>query len=121
LVVAAWRPSGERLPPQDVGEVGAMVLERIGVLSLGKISGAIYAALGLIVGAFFALFSIVGSGFAAAASQESSPLLGMLFGVGAIVLLPLFYGVLGFLMGLVTAAIYNVVARVIGGLELELH
>jgi hypothetical protein len=47
--------------------------------------------------------------------------MGLLFGVGAIVLLPIFYGLLGFVCALVGAALYNVVAKLTGGIELELE
>jgi hypothetical protein len=98
-----------------------MVLKRVGVMSCAKISGAMYALIGLIAGAIFALFSLVGAGFAAAAAESSSPLLGMLFGVGAIIILPLFYGAIGFVGGLISAALYNWLAGIVGGIELELQ
>ena len=40
-------------------------------------------------------------------------------GGGAVVALPLFYGVFGFLTGLVVGAIYNFVSGFVGGLEVE--
>ena len=39
--------------------------------------------------------------------------------MGALVAAPVFYGLLGFLGGLFTAAVYNVAAGAIGGVELE--
>lgn len=96
-----------------------MVLKRIGVLSCGKIMGALYALMGLIFGAIFSLLSLVGA-MAGMASGEGEAIFGLLFGVGAIIALPLFYGVLGFLGGLLTAFLYNLVAGFAGGLELEL-
>jgi hypothetical protein len=44
-----------------------------------------------------------------------------LFGVGAVILLPLFYGLMGFLMGMLTAALYNLIAGWLGGVELEVQ
>lgn len=98
-----------------------MILRRVGVLSLGKVFGVLYALMGLIFGAIFALLSLVGAGIGAAASGSNEAFLGAIFGVGAVVFLPIFYGVLGFLGGLLTAALYNLVARIMGGLELELE
>ncbi len=48
-------------------------------------------------------------------------MLGLLFGVGAVVVMPIVYGLLGFVSALVGAALYNLVARVTGGIELELE
>jgi hypothetical protein len=45
--------------------------------------------------------------------------MGALFGVGSILLLPLFYGALGFIGGAISAFVYNLVAGVVGGIELE--
>jgi hypothetical protein len=45
---------------------------------------------------------------------------GMLFGVGAIILFPIFYGVMGFLVGALGAFIYNLVSGFVGGLELTM-
>lgn len=97
-----------------------MVVRRIGVLSLAKIMGAIYAGFGLIAGAIFALFSIFGAAIGAAAAGSSEPLVGVLFGVGAVIFMPLFYGLMGFVGGIFSAALYNLVAGSLGGLELEL-
>ena len=84
-----------------------MVVRRVGALSLGKVLGAVYALLGLIIGASFALFSVLGSllGVAkgGADTQGSVALFGVLFGVGSIIFLPIFYGILGFISGLIMA------------------
>jgi hypothetical protein len=89
------------------------VVKRVGVLSLAKTLGVIYAVIGLILGAFMTLFSLVG-----AAMAQSG--LGILFGVGAIILLPIFYGLAGFIGGALVAFVYNFVAEFVGGIELEL-
>lgn len=98
-----------------------MEVRRVGVLSVGKVMGVLYALLGLIIGAFFALFSLLGAAAGLANSETSGAVFGLLSGVGSIILLPLFYGILGFVFGLISALLYNVVARLIGGVELELE
>jgi len=98
-----------------------MVLKRIGVLSCGKVSGFVYAILGLIIGTFVTLFALLGAAIGAAASGSDEAWIGALFGVGAIIIFPIFYGVLGFIMGIISAAIYNLVAGFAGGLEIELE
>ncbi len=98
-----------------------MVLTRIGVASLGKVLAGIYGFLGLIFGVIFALASLLGAGIASEITGSSEPWLGVVFGIGAVIALPLFYGVLGGLMGLLVAALYNFIARRIGGIELDLR
>lgn len=99
-----------------------MQIRSVGVGSVAKVAGALYAGLGLIIGACIALFSIVGLGFAASQQNGDMPAwLGPLFGVGAIVLAPLFYGLMGLIMGAITAALYNVVARMVGGVQIDVE
>jgi hypothetical protein len=48
------------------------------------------------------------------------PAIALFFGVGAIVVLPILYGVAGFVGGILGAAIYNVIASIVGGIEFEI-
>ena len=93
-----------------------MVIKSVGVLSVGKMLGCLYAVFGLIVGAFVALLSIVG--VAAAGDRDGAA--GMLLGVGMVVIAPLIYGVIGFILGIIMAAVYNLVAGIAGGIEINL-
>lgn len=95
-----------------------MIVRSIGVLSLGKIMGALYAVMGLIFGAFFALFWLAGFGMA---SDEMGAFGGLIFGAGAVIFFPLFYGILGFITGLISAFVYNLIAGWFGGLELDIQ
>jgi len=96
------------------------VIRGIGVLSAGKIGGILYAGVGLVVGALVALISLVG-GFAGMATDAggASGVVGMVMGVGAIVVFPVFYGVIGFLGMALSALLFNLGARVTGGLEID--
>ncbi len=93
-----------------------MVLKHVGVVSCGKMLGAIYLIIGLIAGAIFSLISLLGA--AAAPEGHGLP---AIFGVGAIVLFPLFYGAIGFIGGIIVAALYNLFAGWLGGIELNLQ
>jgi hypothetical protein len=95
-----------------------MVLKRIGPVSVARIAGTIYAIFGLIAGALFSMISMIGL---VAMPPEGPAVVGWMFGVGAIVILPLFYGVIGFLAALIGAALYNVFANLLGGIELQLE
>jgi hypothetical protein len=99
-----------------------MVIRRIGVWSVARLYGAILASFGLFVGALVALASALGGMAGAMSESASGPgagALAMVFGVGAIVILPLFYGCLGLIMGSIGAALYNLFAGMFGGIELE--
>ncbi|MEE8525424.1 MAG: hypothetical protein V3T72_15920 [Thermoanaerobaculia bacterium] len=63
--------------------------------------------------------SLVGAGMAATGG-DSEALRGAMFGVGAVILMPLFYGFMGFISGLITGLLYNLIAGWIGGLEMDL-
>ncbi len=89
-----------------------MVLKRVGPVSLAKIAGTLYAVLGLFIGAIVSLIASVGF---ALKPPEAPAVFGLLFGVGAVVLVLLIYGCLGFLMALIMAGLYNLLAGMVGG------
>jgi hypothetical protein len=92
-----------------------VILRRIDPLSLAKILGLLYAILGFVFGAFVSLAALAGS-----LGHGNDGFLGALLGLGAVLFIPLFYAVLGFLGGLITAFLYNVLSRVVGGVKVEL-
>jgi hypothetical protein len=94
-----------------------MVLKSVGVLSAAKVFGALMALLGLIIGGIMALISA--AGVAVNAQQDGPQLPAMFVGIGAVIFVPVFYGVVGFIMGAIYAALYNFIAGLAGGLELE--
>ena len=87
------------------------VVERIDAMSLGKIFAGIYALFGLVTGVFVSLFGSIATGAGASIAG-----LGLL----AVVVLPLLYGLLGFIGGIITAWIYNLIAKKFGGIKIEL-
>jgi hypothetical protein len=95
-----------------------MILKRLGPLSFAKVSGLLYGIFGLVAGCVCALISLVGG---VASDEPGGPVFGALFGVGAVIFLPIVYGGLGFVMSLVMAGLYNVVARWVGGVEIQIE
>ena len=93
-----------------------MVINRVAPFSFGKIMGTLYTILGLVIGCLFALASMAGSMFSEQAHAGS---LGAVFGVGAIIFFPLLYGVMGFVVSLIGAALYNLAAGIVGGIEID--
>ena len=82
-------------------------------MSFAKVSAFIYGFMGLIIGIFCALLSLAGTGVG-----KGMPF-GALFGVGAIIILPILYGVIGFIGSLIGAAIYNFAAKAVGGVVFD--
>jgi len=98
-------------------------LKRIAPLQFGKIMGVLYALMGLIILPFFAIFALVGV-FTQSASENAGAAGAVAIGGGMLlmaVLIPVMYGVFGFVFGALSAALYNVIARWIGGIEVEVE
>ncbi len=92
-----------------------MVIHRIGTLSLARVLGAIYGAFGALVGGVISLLVMFGNPIEIATSSFTGPLVGL----GAIVFIPLAYGLTGFLTGAGAAFFYNSCAELVGGIELH--
>jgi hypothetical protein len=100
----------------DSREAVSMILRRIGMLSLGKFFCFLYGLMGFLFGALVSLASLLG-----AALHGRGPAAAMLgIGMGAIIVFPLIYGFLGFIAGIIGAALFNLVASMVGGVEIEL-
>jgi ABC-type Co2+ transport system permease subunit len=100
-------------------------IKRITPLQAGKMLGILYGCMGLIFLPIFALAGVAGA-FAQTAQQNQAGahppaaiLGGMMLGFG--IMLPVFYAVFGFIFGIISAAIYNLIARWIGGIEVEVE
>lgn len=84
--------------------------------------GALYACMGLIFLPFFAFGALAGA-FAPSSQSEAAPhpalIAGIMFGFG--IFMPIIYGVMGFVGGIIAAALYNLFAQWIGGIEIEVE
>ena len=99
-----------------------MELKRVGVGSAAKVAGTLYAVMGLLFGCGIAAAGALGGSlFPAEAAGKAGPVFGLLMGMGAIFVLPILYGLMGILSGAIGAALYNLIAGLIGGIELELE
>jgi hypothetical protein len=99
-------------------------ITRIAPLQAGKMMGVLYACMGLIFMPIFMLAAIGGAFAQHAQAQTASAApaavaAGVMFAVG--LFMPVIYGVMGFILGIIGAAIYNLVARWIGGIEVEVE
>jgi len=84
--------------------------------------GVLYACMGLIFLPIFMLAAAAGAFAQHAQGAQAAPaavVAGIMFGMG--IFMPVIYGVMGFIFGVIGAAIYNLVARWIGGIEVEVE
>lgn len=103
-----------------------MRIRNVDPLSLAKIQGVLGLIFGLIIGGILALLSLALAGVASQSGAPGGTQGGALavfaaFGIFSIVLYPLFYGVGGFLAGLIGALVYNLCAKVVGGVEITVE
>jgi len=105
-----------------------MRLTHISPLSAAKVAFVLYGLIGLLIGVIFAAISLLTSAVGLGVSPEAggpfgnhSALFGAMFGVGAVIILPIFYGCLGAVGALLSTFLYNVVAGLVGGIELTIE
>jgi hypothetical protein len=97
-------------------------LKHIGPGSAFKVGLVTYAFLGLILGICMALFSMVAGSLSSMAGGQASAAraFGFGMGIGAIIIFPILYGVIGGIFAAIGAVIYNLVAGWVGGLEVDI-
>lgn len=98
------------------------VVRRIGPGSAFKVGLVAYAILGLVLGILTACISLV-AGSLVPFSESATPgaqFLRVGMGFGAIVFFPLCYGAFGGVFSAIGAAIYNLVAGWVGGLDVDI-
>ncbi len=97
-------------------------LVRIAPMQLGKMLAALQAAMGLIFIPFFGIFFLITTFIPKQPNMQMPPTAVFAgFGLLFLVAIPIFYGVMGFITGIVGAAIYNLFAKWIGGIEVEVE
>ena len=97
-------------------------ITRIAPLQAGKILAVVYGCMGLIFLPFFALAAMLGAFAQHAQSNQAAPAAlvgGVMLGMG--IFTPVIYAVMGFIFGILGAAVYNLVARWVGGFEVEVE
>lgn len=92
-------------------------IKSVGVLSVGKIMGILHAAIGLLFTPFFLLFSALG----ALSGEATAAGFGLAMAIVLTIFMPIFYGVIGFIGGVIMAFLYNLIAGRLGGIEVELQ
>jgi hypothetical protein len=86
-------------------------LTYIAPVRAGIVLGVLYGILSLVFVPFLLLGLVVGA-------KTHSPLPAV-FGLFFVIFIPVVYGVLGFIFGLLSAALYNLISKWTGGFEFE--
>ncbi|MFZ0287405.1 MAG: hypothetical protein WAL32_19420 [Terriglobales bacterium] len=92
------------------------IIKSVGVLSVAKMMGLIQACIGVVLIPLFLLVGLAGT----FAGRQESPFAGMV-GLVLAFCMPIIYGVMGFIMGAIGAALYNLFAKWIGGIEVQVE
>ena len=90
-------------------------VKRVGPASALKVGFVMYAMLGLIAGVFCAAAALVGVPYGPHAH------LPRLFGLFGLVLCPILYGIIGGIITVITALVYNLASGWVGGLEVDIN
>ena len=97
-------------------------LRHIAIVQFALVAAVLYAMIGVLIG--LAWWLVIGPIMIAGMKASTMPTAGMgaLTGIGffAIIFFPIMYGFIGFIAGLLYAALYNLAARWTGGFELTL-
>ncbi len=96
-------------------------LKSIEPISLAKISGLGYAAMGLLL----IPFMFIGPFLMALAPENGEDAMpkGLMIAlaVGFALAMPIIYGAIGFIFGLISGFVYNLIAKWIGGIEVDVE
>jgi hypothetical protein len=97
-------------------------LRRVGPGSAFKVGFAVYGVLGLILGVIFALISLLGGPLLGGVFPPGAQpgVFRMFFGIGAVIMFPVCYGIIGGIGAVILALLYNLVAGWMGGLEVDI-
>ena len=92
-------------------------IRKIDILSAGKVLGIIYLIIGVFLGLI--LSAVPTRGYSMMNAGYGSTFGSMMYGGAGIILLPIIYGISGFLAGVIGAFLYNLIAGWIGPIEME--
>ena len=96
-------------------------IRKIDILSAAKIGAIIGAVVGFITGLFFSLASALGLMASAAEGGQFGGFEAILFGVGAVIVLPIFYSITVAIAVALEVLVYNIAAKWVGGIKIELE
>lgn len=93
-------------------------LNRIEPVSAGKMYGGTIALFGGLIGLLYAAMLII-MGLVMATEDAAAGVGMMVGGVAVVLFIPVFYGMFGFIGGIILAFIFNMVSGWVGGLKVQ--
>ncbi len=100
-------------------------IRKFGVLSAAKIYGLMLLVLSLLIsipyGLIIIIYSLFGAGMVGGNAAFAVGGGGVVLGIVVMIGLPIFYGVIGFVVGALSALVYNVFSGMVGGVEIEVE
>lgn len=110
-----YNAPSQSAPPIRQAISKTVAIKRIGILSAGTMTGAMYAFIGLLVGGVMLVIALLGTAIGGDLAVG-----GIVGGIAMLVVAPFGYGIAGFIGGLIGAVIYNITAGMIGGIRIDL-
>ena len=103
-----------------------MTIKRFSVFSVAKMQSLLMGVIGLFAGLVYGLiFIFVGTAFSVIGAKNDQPNLGgvpsIILGIVFMIVIPIAYVILGFIIGCIWALIYNAAARIVGGIKFDLE
>ena len=103
-------------------------IKKLGVLSVAKMYAVMAFIISLLIaipyGLFIIVFSLIGAAGASGQSNEGALALGgggIVMGIVVMIAIPIMYTVIAFIGGALGAVIYNILAGIVGGIEIEVE
>lgn len=100
-------------------------IKKVGVLSMVKFQTALGALVGLIAGVLYSFGGLVLDILVTYGWIISNETPGLSYGTvlafGALIGMPIIFAVFGLISGIVAAFSYNLIAKLVGGIEIELE
>ncbi len=95
------------------------LVRRVGPASAFKVGVVLYGMLGFIVGLLVFLAALAGTQFFRG-PETQIPFTGAAMGIAALIVCPILYGLIGGIVAAIGAALYNLAAGWVGGLEVDI-
>lgn len=97
-------------------------IRRVGIGSAFKVGAVMYGLLWVVLGGLLLLLQLLIGGILGASADEGAQIFGAMAGIGLIgyIVGILVYALIGGIFSALTALVYNLVAGLVGGIEVEL-